>query len=114
MTFRTYSGRYAAGIGGSVVFESAEEVLRIVQIGYEIDFLGRGPLFAIQAVQIAQRGEVGERKTHGVKNRHFLVVCARGRTAGQHLAELGHGEPRLELLDLAFDTALRLKLNNHA
>jgi hypothetical protein len=74
----------------------------------------RPRLLAMQPMQVAQRGEIFDRESHRVEDRHFGVVRATRSSTGHDLGELDDGEVRRHLLHLTLDARLRLVLDDDA
>ena len=70
--------------------------------------------FAVQPVQVAQRGEIIQRKSHRIENRHVPFGLPAGLPAAEHVGELSDGRRGIELLDLALDPRLRFEFDHDA
>ena len=99
----------------TLIRQTGKQILRIVRFGNEIDALAAIRLFAIQALQIAQRREVVERKAHRIEDGDFVIAqSARAGSRSKMSASSVTSNGAAELLNFTFDTRLRFELDHNA
>ena len=81
---------------------AAVQILRIVETRDEGDHTPACKL-AIETVQVAQRGEVVERESHRIEDRHVRGSEPAGQLARDDVGELDDTRTGVELLNLALD-----------
>src|SRR6185312_11364922 len=104
---------FGQGSGGNrrvAVFEQAEQVLRIVGVGNEVDVGEEGGALHTVA-QEPQHGEVFDGEAHGVEHRDLLFARAPHLGSGDDLPQFRDGEVGRELLNLALDAGLLRELD---
>jgi hypothetical protein len=93
--------------------QAAEQVLRIIERGYEVNVL-RSAELTVQTVQVAQRRKVAQRKADGVEDRDLALALPPGPLLAKHIGEFGDFGRGIELLDFSLDARLRFELDHDA
>src|SRR5450631_173101 len=93
---------------------AAEQILRVVEHGHEVDFAPWDVTLAEQRMQEAQCRVILERESDRIEDRHVGVAAASLGAAQYDVGEFGDRVGSVHLLDLALDARLRLVLDDYA